>query len=84
MGMVRFPLFAPWWEEAKAELLKFPNGLHDDFVDFLAHMGRGVDRMVQSERPKDKPKEFGVRTFGAYKKEMARQAGQLVPAFGGW
>lgn len=47
MGMVRFPVFAPWWEDAKEELLKFGGGgKHDDFVSWLAHLGRGLDRMV--------------------------------------
>ncbi|MCP4355660.1 MAG: phage terminase large subunit [Proteobacteria bacterium] len=39
MGMVRFPKFAPWWSKAENELLKFPNGTHDDFVDALAWSG---------------------------------------------
>lgn len=39
---VRFPRFAPWWQEARKQLLRFPNGTHDDFVDFLAHIGQGL------------------------------------------
>jgi predicted phage terminase large subunit-like protein len=46
MGRVRFPTFAPWWPEAQAELLSFPAGKHDDFVDALAHLGGIVDKMV--------------------------------------
>lgn len=42
---VRFPVFAPWWPEAEAEMLKFPVATHDDFVDAIAHIGRGLDRL---------------------------------------
>lgn len=45
-GRVRFPKFAPWWADAEAELLSFPAGKHDDFVDALAHLGSIVDKMV--------------------------------------
>lgn len=50
MGMVRFPKFAPWWPEAEAELLTFPAGRSDDFVDALAHLGAGIDKMVAPRR----------------------------------
>ena len=42
MGKVHFPRFAAWWPQAQAEMLNFPNGAHDDFVDFLAHVGLGL------------------------------------------
>jgi predicted phage terminase large subunit-like protein len=41
-GRVHFPVYAPWWPEAKAQLLKFPFGTNDDFVDWLAHIGMGL------------------------------------------
>ena len=55
MRMVRFPTFAPWWAEAENELLKFPNATHDDFVDWLAWIGLGLDREIGASRgiPKD-------------------------------
>ncbi|MEP3248048.1 MAG: phage terminase large subunit [Sneathiella sp.] len=46
MGMVRFPKFASWWPEAENELLKFPNATHDDFVDWLAWIGLGLDKEI--------------------------------------
>lgn len=46
MGMVRFPAFAPWWPRAMEELLAFPAGKHDDFVDALAHLGFLLDQMA--------------------------------------
>lgn len=51
MGMVRFPKFAPWWEQAEAEMLTFDTGTHDDFVDALAHVGMGLDYLVNAEGP---------------------------------
>ena len=42
MGKVFFPSFAPWWAEARDQLLKFPNAAHDDFVDALSYIGLGL------------------------------------------
>lgn len=42
MGKVRFPKFAPWWPEARKQLLTFPSGAHDDFVDFMSWIGLGL------------------------------------------
>ena len=42
MQKVRFPRFAPWWQDARTQLLKFPTGSNDDFVDFLSHIGLGL------------------------------------------
>ena len=46
MGLVKWPAFAPWFQRARREMLLFPNGKHDDFVDFLAHLGNGIHQMV--------------------------------------
>jgi predicted phage terminase large subunit-like protein len=42
MGKVYFPRNAPWVEKAINELMAFPNGTHDDFVDALAYIGLGL------------------------------------------
>lgn len=42
-GKVHVPVFASWWADAENELLKFPNATHDDFVDWLAWVGIGLD-----------------------------------------
>lgn len=49
---VRFPTFAPWWQAAKNEMLKFPNATHDDFVDFLSWAGIGLMREVPASSPR--------------------------------
>lgn len=48
---VHFPVFAPWWPEAKNQLLKFPYGTHDDFVDWLAHIGMGLLKEIPASKP---------------------------------
>lgn len=48
MGMVRFPSFVPWYDRAREECLKFPNGRNDDFVDTLAHVGLGLERIIKA------------------------------------
>jgi len=55
MKMVRFPTFAPWWPEARNELLKFPNGTHDDFVSFLSHLGMGLHRIRGAAPVRERP-----------------------------
>lgn len=42
MKKVRFPRFAPWWQDARNQLLRFPAGANDDFVDWIAHIGAGL------------------------------------------
>jgi predicted phage terminase large subunit-like protein len=72
MRMVYFPSFAPWWAEARDELLKFPFGTHDDFCDTLAWVGMGLGIHVPNKRPK--PAFTGPKqgTLGWVKKESAR------------
>lgn len=46
MKKVRFPRFAPWWNDARGQLLRFPFGANDDFVDWLSHIGMGLMKEV--------------------------------------
>lgn len=60
---VRFPTFAPWWKEAEAEILRFPNAAHDDFVDAASWLGIGLMREVPASRepaPEDKIARVGT------------------------
>lgn len=60
MGCVYFPSFAPWWPEAHDQLLKFPHGAHDDFVDALAYIGLGLALQVPAgliARARSAPRE---------------------------
>ncbi|MCY0148316.1 phage terminase large subunit [Hoeflea sp. G2-23] len=42
MGKVYFPKVSWWTEKAVDEMLAFPNGTRDDFVDALAYIGLGL------------------------------------------
>lgn len=46
MKKIRFPRFAPWYSEARAQILRFPFSANDDFVDWLAHIGQGLLKEV--------------------------------------
>lgn len=49
---VFWPKFASWYPEAKAELLKFPNGAHDDLVDACAWLGTSLQYQIKASSPK--------------------------------
>lgn len=51
-GMVRFPRYAPWYADAVNQMMKFPAGTHDDFVDALAYIGLGLDKMLSGTKTK--------------------------------
>lgn len=85
MGKVFFPVDAPWWADAKIQLMKFPNAAHDDFVDAMSMLGLGLQSMVKSARqgPVMKSSEG---TFGRLLEESNRQrvSSALARATGGW
>ncbi len=55
LGMVRWPHFAHWWPNARREMLSFDAGKHDDFVDALGCLGRGLDLFTKPEVTVDPP-----------------------------
>ena len=76
MGMVMFPSHEPWTEAAKQELMKFPGGRHDDFVDALAHMGQGLEDMLKGVKPQEEV-AYGPRVGSmAWVKHDATYRGQ--------
>jgi len=62
MGKLYFPQDAMWSERAVDQMMAFPNGTHDDFVDALAYIGLGLGSQFAPEGPKPKPREpaFGT------------------------
>ena len=77
MGMVMWPKNADWYKRANHEMLLFPNGKHDDFVDAIAHLGNGVKNMTNGVPRKvlpqfDPSKGFSM-TFGDLKTQVARK-----------
>jgi predicted phage terminase large subunit-like protein len=77
MGKVFFPPFAHWFQKAQNELLKFPNAAHDDFVDWLAWIGLGLDseQGATGVAPASNIPKRG--TFGWLKWSSKRKAGRL-------
>jgi predicted phage terminase large subunit-like protein len=72
MGYVHFPKDKPWVGPAVEQLMAFPNGKHDDFVDTLAWVGLGLRNMVPGSpaRHGNKPPRFGTLNWV---KEAQRQ-----------
>lgn len=83
MGKVYFPKDAFWTEKAINEMLAFPNGLHDDFVDCLAYIGLGLQSQVPASAPvrQEGPPKYGTLAWVKYtekwqnKQRAARAAG---------
>ena len=84
-GKIHFPAWAAWYPEARRQLLTFPAGAKDDFVDTLSMMGLGLalqhggrSRKVETV---DKP-----GTFGYLKKQssMQQHRDQLRKSVEGW
>jgi predicted phage terminase large subunit-like protein len=60
MKMVHFPTFTRWWADAQDQILKFPHGAKDDFVDTMALIGLGLSKM--HGRTRNKPVETEIKS----------------------
>lgn len=88
MGKVYFPKSEIWTEKAINELMAFPNGAHDDFVDAMAYIGLGLQsqygpsKNTAENKAKATPK-YGtldwVKWQSKWQDEQKRRA-----AFGGY
>lgn len=84
---VHFPAFAPWYGQAVAELLKFPNAAHDDFVDWLAWIGLGVEREVGAtltREPKSDYPKTGTLAWVKWASNLERKARDMAKRAGGF
>jgi predicted phage terminase large subunit-like protein len=83
---VLFPSFAHWWAEAHDQLLKFPQGAHDDFVDTLALFGHGLFKLRGRHAPMKEEKKPKLYTYGwvieSAEKERKRERDGATS--GGW
>lgn len=75
MGRVHFPFFAPWWANAKHQILKFTGSgkdAEDDLCDMLGIMGQAMDLQIRAdvEIPKEKVVKIGTI---AWIKQASRQ-----------
>ena len=63
-GKVFWPFNAPWFADAKSELLRFDAGKHDDIVDSLSLIGRMLSSMAPGRTAPKPPEQMGVLTVG--------------------
>jgi predicted phage terminase large subunit-like protein len=77
-GAVRFPAQAPWLMRARSEMLKFPHAKHDDFVDAMSLIGRGLAVLHGAAKPAaandDRPKTGTIAWIKWAAKQDARQS----------
>lgn len=72
MGKVHFPAFARWYADARDQILKFPQGTFDDFVDTLSLIGLGLNKQIPARRVKLTNNEPKPLTLG-WIKEMTKR-----------
>lgn len=86
MMKVLFPGFTRWWVEAHDQMLKFPQGAHDDFVDTIALFGIGLHKLRGQRIAKPKVEAPKQLTMGwvleSARQERRREREQRVT--GGW
>lgn len=89
MGMVHLPQDAPWYSRAVAQLLRFDGseGRPDDFVDFLANLGRGLDKMLSAPREKADPEiapQTGTMAWIKFASNRDKRIAKKLKAVNGW
>ena len=87
MKKVKLPKTSHWTQKAVDELLKFPNSRHDDFVDTIAWVGMGLDRLTSPGGvPVNTTKIPEVGTFAWVKwdSEMRKKHDRIHNTTGGW
>lgn len=84
MGKVFFPKDAVWTERAINELLAFPNGTHDDFVDALAYIGLGLRSQHAPRAPvkKAEPPKYGTLAWVKWQETWEKQRRDERPSGG--
>lgn len=76
MGKVLFPRNAWFVEKAINEMLAFPNGPHDDFVDALAYIGLGLQSQFGPVRSAKKIEAAPATGSVAWMKQMDKWRGE--------
>lgn len=54
---VRFDKSADWYDDVEQEMLQFPRGAHDDFVDTLSQFGLALDQVVTPPSEEEEEEE---------------------------
>lgn len=74
MGKVHFPAWTSWYQEARHQLLTFPAGAKDDFVDALSLFGLGLDMQTSPTPVKQTQRQGPLRGTLGWVKAQARAA----------
>ena len=84
MGKVHFPAGASWTERAINELMAFPNGNRDDFVDALAYIGLGLRNQINAPAPKkqEEAPAFGTLGWVKFQEKWQKDNAQRLEAGG--
>jgi predicted phage terminase large subunit-like protein len=85
LGKVYIPK-GPIWDKAVEEMLAFPNGTHDDFVDMLSLFGLGLQSQFGKTAPSPKQAEpkFGTAAWLKFMDEFKAKQRQLAGTHGGF
>jgi predicted phage terminase large subunit-like protein len=85
MKRVLFPRGVPWVQHARHELLQFPNGANDDFVDAISLLGLKLVQIVGAIEHKPGP-TIQRGTWAWWKREMKFQerTSKVMAEEGGW
>ena len=70
MRKVFWPENAPWYAETRSEMIKFPNGRHDDIVDALSILGRMIHGMAHGSAPPGPPPKPAQMVIGSGSKTL--------------
>jgi predicted phage terminase large subunit-like protein len=77
MKKVFFPAFAPWFHDAKDQMLKFGSGgANDDFVDWLSWIGLGLTKEIAASAyrsPKSNIPKTGTMAWVVYASEQQKR-----------
>ncbi len=57
VGAVKFDKETDWWPDFEDECLKFPRAAHDDQVDALSLLGRGLKQFLEAATPEEQQEE---------------------------
>jgi len=79
-GKIILPADQPWTEEFIAELLRFPNGVHDDQVDALAWLVRMVNKASTPHRPRVKKVVSWKDKLKSHTRKRGKRAGGSMAA----
>lgn len=89
MGMLHLPIDAPWYQRAVSQMLRFDGseGRPDDFCDFLANLGRGLDKMQSAprvEEEKDDTLVTGTASWIKFASNQKLKYERKMKAIAGW